>query len=93
MVCPDVRTGSVKARGSFKVCLISTTCLPRTSGSLPRSIKRKFLLQTTLYFTYVLQNTVNLFSTLYDVISVYNDYQTLKHDLANRPDNWEVKNL
>lgn len=36
-VCPVVKTGSARDRGSFRVCLISTTCLPVTRGSLPRS--------------------------------------------------------
>lgn len=36
-VWPVVRTGSARDRGSFRVCLISTTCLPVTRGSLPRS--------------------------------------------------------
>lgn len=37
LVCPVVWTGSARDRGSFRVCLISTTCLPVTSISLPRS--------------------------------------------------------
>lgn len=37
IVWPVVRTGSARERGSFRVCLISTTCLPVTSVSLPRS--------------------------------------------------------
>lgn len=37
IVWPVVWIGSARERGSFRVCLISTTCLPVTSVSLPRS--------------------------------------------------------